>query len=314
MAIVQGIDVSRWQPNVDWNRVRGAGISFVFIKATQSNFADPMFTKHWAGAREAGLLRGAYHYLVGDMDGEKQAAVTLKVLGDDPGELPPVCDVEAKTSSPAQYARYAQIWLDRVEAALGRRPIVYTAAWYWNSGMIIGGKYPDWAPGYPLWVAAYPLREGFPSPADIEQAKYKPSMPKSWADWTLWQYSERGRVDGVTNNGRLANTDLNAFRGTLQEFTSWAGTSAPAALPVSNGRGPAPVDATRATNIQVINAFVRAFGNQGGQMLQATGLMSKLTARPVDRYSGPAIASMPALSETQKTALNAALAQILSEN
>ena len=312
MALAQGIDVSRWQPSVDWARVRAAGVSFVVIKATQSNFADPVFAKHWAGAKSAGLLRGAYHFLVGDMDGQKQAGAYLKVLADDPGELPPVLDIEGKTANPALYAQYAKIWLDQVEAGLGRRPLIYTAAWYWNSGMLIGGRYPEWAAQYPLWVAAYPVRDGFPSVADIEQKKYKPSMPKSWTNWTIWQYSEKGRVDGVANNGKLANTDLNVFAGTEAELRAWAG--APAAQSAgSNGRAPAPaVDIRQASNIQVLNAFVRAFGNQGGTLLQSTGLLMDLTARPVDAYAGPGIAGLAGLNDGQKNSLAAALAQELA--
>lgn len=314
MALAQGIDVSRWQPNVDWGRVRAAGVSFVFIKATQSNFGDPLFSKHWAGARSAGLLRGAYHFLVPDMDGQKQAAAYLKVLSEDPGELPPVLDIEAKNASPVTYAKYAKVWLDQVEPALGRRPIIYTAAWFWNSGMIVGGKYPDWAPEYPLWVAAYPVRDGFPSVADIEQGKFKPAMPKSWTNWTFWQYSERGRVDGVVTNGRPANTDLNVFQSGEEALTIWAGAPA-SASPSTNGRTPSlpPADVSRATNIQVLNAFVRAFGNQGGVLLQRAGLMASLTARPVDRYAGPALAGLPNLSDQEKNSLNAALTQILAE-
>lgn len=313
MTLAQGIDVSRWQPNVDWARVKAAGMAFAFIKSTQSNFADPQFARHWAAARDAGLLRGAYHYLVPDMDGQKQAAVYLKTLGADPGELVPVLDIEARTANPALYAQYAKTWLDMVEAALGRRPLVYTAAWFWNTTMLIGGRYPDWAPQYPLWVAAYPLRDGFPSVAEIMQGKYRPAMPKSWPAWTFWQYTEKGRVDGVANAGRLANVDMNVFQGTLAELRAWAG--APATTPSGgNGHAPSatPVDITRATNIQVINAFVRAFGNQGGQLLVSTGLLSDLTGRPVERYAGPPIAGLN-LIEAQKSALNAALAQVLAE-
>lgn len=315
MTLAQGIDVSRWQPNVDWARVKAAGMAFAFIKSTQSNFADPQFARHWAAARDAGLLRGAYHYLVPDMDGQKQAAVYLKTLGNDPGELVPVLDIEARTANPALYAQYAKTWLDTIEPALGRRPLIYTAAWFWNTAMLIGGRYPDWAAQYPLWVAAYPLRDSFPSVAEIMQGKYRPAMPKSWPAWTFWQYTEKGRVDGVANAGKLANVDMNVFQGTLPELLAWAGVAAPPARPGENGRTPAapPVDVTRATNIQMLNAFVRAFGNQGGPLLVSAGLMSDLTGRPVDRYRGPAIADLN-LTDAQRTALNTALAQVLSQS
>lgn len=221
---VRGIDVSRYQPKVDWEKVKAAGIAFVVPKASQSNWADPMFAAHWAGAKSAGLLRGAYHFFVPDMDPLKQAAAYLKALGDDPGELLPVLDVEAKTANPAQLAKDAEKWLAEVEKQLGKRAIIYSAAWYWNSTMAIGGKYPAWASERPLWVAAYPVKDGMPTLEQMAQGKYKPLLPKGWDKWAFWQYSERGRIDGVANtDGRPVNVDMNVFEGTLEDFGKFAG-------------------------------------------------------------------------------------------
>jgi lysozyme len=221
---VRGIDVSRYQPKVDWVKVKAAGIAFAVPKASQSNWSDVLFASHWAGAKSAGLLRGAYHFFVPDMDPLKQAAAYLKALGSDPGELPPVLDVEAKTTNAAQLAKDAEKWLAEVEKQLGKRAILYTAAWYWNSTMLIGGKYPAWASERPLWVAAYPVKDGTPTVEQIAQGKYKPLLPKGWDKWAFWQYSEKGRVDGVANpDGKPANVDLNVFEGTLEDLGKFAG-------------------------------------------------------------------------------------------
>jgi len=305
MTLAQGIDVSRYQPTIDWQRVADSGIAFAFIKASQANFGDPLFSKHWAGARAAKVLRGAYHYLVPDLDGAKQAAAFLKILGNDPGELPPVLDIEAKTTNPAQYAAYSETWLKIVEDALKRRPVIYTAAWYWNSTMLIGGKYPAWAPNYPLWVAHYPLKEGFPPLTDIEEGKYKPAMPKSWTTWTIWQYTERGRVDGIVTDGRPANVDLNAFQSSLEDLLDWSGANPEEVIVLP------PVDASLATNLQIIQAFHQVFGNESGTMLSRTGLMPLVTGNPTARYLGPAVANLPALTQTQKLALTKVLADVV---
>lgn len=221
---VRGIDVSRYQPKVDWAKVKAAGIAFAVPKASQSNWADSMFATHWAGAKSAGLLRSAYHFFVPDMDPLKQAAAYLKALGSDPGDLPPVLDVEAKTTNPAQLAKDAEKWLAEVEKQLGKRAVVYTAAWYWNSTMLIGGKYPAWASERPLWVAAYPVKDGTPSLEQIAHGKYKPLLAKGWDKCAFWQYSERGRVDGVTNtDGSPVNVDMNVFEGTLEDLGKFAG-------------------------------------------------------------------------------------------
>lgn len=308
MPFAMGIDVARYQTTVDWQRVRAAGVSYVFVKATQSTFMDPLFKQHWAGARQAGLLRSAYHFLVQETDGLKQSAAYLKALGDDPGELPPVVDIEdLKMTNPTLYAKISETYLLEIEKQLGRRPIIYTAAWYWTR-MAINGKYPAWAPNYPLWVAQYPVRDGFPPLSDLEQGKFKPALPKSWTTWAFWQYSERGRVDGITHNGKPANVDLDVFQSSLDDLRAWAG------LGSSNGETPVPlppVDISLATNVEVINAFAKAFGNEGGALLQATGLMPSVTARLAERYAGPTVANMPNLSDSQKVALNSALAEII---
>jgi hypothetical protein len=53
----------------------------------------------------------------------------------------------------AKVAGAAQFWLHGVESRFHRRPIIYTAGWWWDPNMLINGSYPDWAPGYRLWVA-----------------------------------------------------------------------------------------------------------------------------------------------------------------
>src|SRR5688572_19092347 len=61
---IQGIDVSYWQGDIDWNTVRGAGIRFAYIKATEGgDHVDPKFLDNWYAAKQAGLARGAYHFI-----------------------------------------------------------------------------------------------------------------------------------------------------------------------------------------------------------------------------------------------------------
>lgn len=65
---IHGIDVSRWQERIDWQRVakmrdNGIRLQFAFIKATEGEkLVDPYFLRNWQLSRENGLLRGAYHY------------------------------------------------------------------------------------------------------------------------------------------------------------------------------------------------------------------------------------------------------------
>jgi GH25 family lysozyme M1 (1,4-beta-N-acetylmuramidase) len=60
---VLGMDVSGWQPNVDWNAAWGNGARFVYIKTTESHdYASSHFAGQWSGASAVGMVRGAYHF------------------------------------------------------------------------------------------------------------------------------------------------------------------------------------------------------------------------------------------------------------
>ncbi len=312
MAFTQGIDAARYQTQVDWQRVAAAGIAFVFVKATQANFADPLFKSHWAGAKAAGILRGAYHFLEQRLDAAKQYNAFLKTIDNDPGELPPVVDIEdMKMTDPALYTRISETYLVELEKRMGRRPIIYTAAWYWTR-MPVNGRLPAWAPDYPLWVAQYPVKGGAPALSEIAAGKYTPALPKSWTRYDFWQYSEDGRVDGITHNNRPTDVDLNVYAGSLAELRTWAGIDPVEVItdPGGGTRSLPPVDMSLATNVQVMQAFTKAFGPRGGDILQATGLMTIVTANPAASYSGPSLVNLR-LTDSQRTALTMALAELV---
>ena len=128
-----GFDVSHYQENVQWERVKAAGMEFVFVQTSQYDRVNPWFTRHWANSKGT-LARGPYHFCRQNTAPQKQVDVFLKALGDDPGELPPVLDIEDTTATdPAGYLKTSRFWLEQVEKKLNRRPIIYTAAWYWNA-------------------------------------------------------------------------------------------------------------------------------------------------------------------------------------
>ena len=200
-SLIQGIDVSDHQGTVDWNAVQQAGKVFVFIKATDGiTWTDPDFATNWSGAKAAGLLRGAYHFYETDDDPTAQAQNFLNAVQLAPGDLPPVVDIERIDSggSASQAVQDLQTWLDAVEQATGRVPIIYTSPTFWNSlGTSAFGRYP-------LWVAEYGVTS--------------PKLPAGWAGWTFWQYSESGTVAGISGS-----VDLNVFQGTSAELEALAG-------------------------------------------------------------------------------------------
>lgn len=222
MATVPGIDVSHWDAGIDWPKVRATGQRFVFAKATEGiNYKDDTFKDNWTGARAAGLLRGAYHFFRCNVDAKKQADYFINYVRTvkDDGELPPVLDLETNDGiSREKIVPAVKIWLDRVENAFGKKPIIYSGQYFLQDYLVQpGGGPPPWAKNYPLWLAQYPNQyvEGM-----------KPYLPKGWFSWTIWQYSDKGRVNGIN-----ASVDMNLFNGSLVDLYAFAGADLPDQTP-----------------------------------------------------------------------------------
>lgn len=202
-----GIDVSHWQGAIDWSAVRADGVEFAFVKATEGgDYTDPRFAANWAGARQAGVVRGAYHFYRPQTDAMAQAAHFLRTVTLAPGDLPPVLDVEVTDGRSADaIGAGVRTWLQEVERVTGRRPILYTRASFWTAQMGSG------LGGYPLWVAHYGVAS--------------PRIPAGWSGWTFWQHSDAGRVDGISGG-----VDLNWFNGGRAELEAFVfGGEVPAA-------------------------------------------------------------------------------------
>ena len=191
-----GIDVSYYQGDISWPRVRRAGVQFAFIRvADGSTIPDSKFKDNWAGARRANVMRGAYQFFRPEEDPIAQANVLLDALRTHGrGELPPVIDIEVNGGLPlATVVAKARLWIEHVRSQIGVEPIVYT-----NFGMF------RWGGGEPLarqllWLAHY--------------TEACPSIPPPWREWTFWQYTENGRVDGI--DGAV---DLDVFAGPPDEL------------------------------------------------------------------------------------------------
>ncbi|MEO6601303.1 MAG: GH25 family lysozyme [Polyangiaceae bacterium] len=200
-AVAEGIDLSGYQPTVDWAKVTASGIAFAFIKATEATtLVDHAFADHWTRAKQAGVLRGAYHFFRPKQDAEAQAKLFLAQLAD-PGELPPVLDVEVINGvALAQIATGIVRWLDVVSNSLGR-PIVYTSPSFWNSLPEI----PEIAAKADLWVANWGAR----APASVH----------GWSKWTFWQYTNKATISGIPG---IAAMDEDRFSGSNAELRAYS--------------------------------------------------------------------------------------------
>lgn len=200
---VHGVDVSRWQGDIDWARLRAQGANFAFIKATDGgDHLDPMFMKNWRGAHAAGLKRGAYHFFYWCRTAGEQADWFIRNVPKVEGALPPVIDVEYNGESRCRMRlstkrvrEKMQVFMDRLEAHYGQRPIIYTAPDFYRDHL--DGAFPN----HPFWLRA---------------VAQHPSKVYPGRKWLFWQYSGSGLSHGV--EGRI---DLNAFGGTASQWAQW---------------------------------------------------------------------------------------------
>lgn len=195
---IHGIDVSHYQENIDWEMLRNASlnsspVSFVFIKATEgTTLMDENFNLNFYQARKNDFIRGAYHFFIPEMDARKQAKFFLKQVHLEPGDLPPVLDVEkAGNLTDIQLKKAVKDWLDIVEAEYNVKPIIYTG--YKFKLRYLNDEMFD---AYPYWIAHY----------YVERLEYK-------GKWDFWQHTDCGKVKGIKGN-----VDCNIFNGSYEEL------------------------------------------------------------------------------------------------
>lgn len=176
---MKGLDVSHWQGSISWTKVP-LEYEFVIMKCTQGvTITDPTFLQNKAGVRKSGRLCGYYHFAELN-DPVKEANFFLSKVGDiEAGELL-VLDSET-----GQSPDWCLKFLNQVFLKAGFRPLLYI-----NSST---AKSKDWsrviAGNYGLWIASYGLNLPVLSPIS-------PAIG-GWPFYAIWQYSSRGKVQGV---------------------------------------------------------------------------------------------------------------------
>lgn len=212
---VRGIDVSKYQGEIDWSAVKAAGIGFAFIKATEgTDRVDERFQINWAGAKAAGVARGAYHFSYWCTPMARQFENFRRTVPADADAMPPVLDLEWNHQSPTcprkipkeQALAEIRVWLRLAEQHYGKKPIIYVEIPFYRD-VLSGGELAE----YPMWLR---------SVAAPPQARYPDRR------WAFWQYTDRGRVNGIASP-----VDKNVFAGTREEWRR---------LVASNFSGPAP--------------------------------------------------------------------------
>ena len=190
-----GVDVSSYQANIDMSKLKAQNIEFIYIKATEgSGSQDNKFAENWENAKKSALPSGAYHFFSFDSEGRTQAENFIKTVGADiKGRLLPAVDVEYygdKEKNPPKkddVVRELKVFLEMVEAQYGVKPLIYTGAEIYEK--YLKGEFD----GYKKWISSL-------------------YTPLSWNysdDWYIWQYLNRGELEGYSGGEKYI--DLNVL-------------------------------------------------------------------------------------------------------
>ncbi|MGN6212158.1 glycoside hydrolase family 25 protein [Parafilimonas sp.] len=197
---IHGIDVSNYQGNIHWPAVaqmqdQDISIKFAFIKATEGlSNVDRQFKRNWQKAKETNITRGAYHFFLATKSGRKQAQNFIKHVQLEPGDLPPVLDIEELYGvRPDSMRSRIRAWITDVEDAYNVKPVIYTSASFYKN--FLGHEFDE----YPLWVAHYFVKE----------------QPGVAEGWYFWQHNATGKVNGIKTR-----VDFNVFSGDTTLFKS----------------------------------------------------------------------------------------------
>jgi GH25 family lysozyme M1 (1,4-beta-N-acetylmuramidase) len=206
-----GPDVSENQPDVDWRKVKSGGHAFAIAKVSDGlGTPDPTFGKgRWKAMKDAGLIRGAYHFGRPQQGRDPKAEVAefldiLKAAGGlAAGDLLPILDLEkfgkAGKLTARQTLEWTRDWVGELRRRVGRKPIIYTGA-FWRDDL----KNVADDLGCPLWLAAY-----------VPASKVKQFVPTAWKQegQSLWQFTDKATCPGIA--GRC---DMSRFAGTREQF------------------------------------------------------------------------------------------------
>ncbi len=177
--INEGIDVSHYQGDIDWNAVAQTKlISYVYIKASEGEtLIDDYYRTNISEAKRVGLKVGSYHYYRPDANAELQFKnITSQILKEEQ-DLAPIIDVEKRgLKSKEDFINGLRLFLTKMEKHYGCKPLIYTFQNFYNKHLCGHFK------GYRIMIARY--REDEPTLDDGQT-------------YTAWQYTQRGKIDGI---------------------------------------------------------------------------------------------------------------------
>jgi lysozyme len=194
---MHGIDVSHYQGDINWKMLKQTRqgkfpVEFIFMKATEGgDFSDDRFVANFDSAKVHGFIRGAYHFYNPKTDADKQADFFIRSVKLEPGDLPPVLDIEMKSKDVKKLQQDLKIWLRKVENHYGVKPIIY-ASYKFKTKYLNDSIFNT----YPYWIAHY----------YVDSVRYQ-------GEWKFWQHTDVGTLPGIDEK-----VDLNVFNGSFSEL------------------------------------------------------------------------------------------------
>lgn len=183
-VIYDGIDVSRYQGDINFNEVAESGVEVVYIRSSASrDYIDPYFRQNYERAKAAGLKIGFYHAM--SARNETEAAQEARFFVQTISGTQPDCRLAmdygaAANISYAARNSIARVFLEEVRRLSGKEVVIYSSAFtaraVWDESI---------ARDFPIWVADYGVDE--------------PENGR-WDVWVGFQYSDTGRVPGIEGN------------------------------------------------------------------------------------------------------------------
>ena len=193
---VMGIDLSAHNGDVEFDKVAEAGVSFVFLKASEgTTFRDPKFKENYEAARKAGIRTGAYHFFRFDGDGYDQGRNFLDAVDSLDLDLPLAIDIE-------EWGNPENCSTDKVVDSI--RGMIFALEGCRHKVILYTNKrgYERFVRGrldeMPVWVCSFT------------------NPPITTDNWTLWQHSHESHIDGI--KGKV---DLNTFNGDSLSWETW---------------------------------------------------------------------------------------------
>ena len=179
----KGVDVSYWQKEIDWNKVKASGIKFAIIRCGYGNGGvDSYFERNVKGCERVGIPWGAYYFSYAESveEAKRELDNCLKLLKGKKPSYPVYYDLEDEATTGSQsnstILKMAKVFVNGIEKA------GYWAGIYANTNWFNTRLTDSWYDRKAKWVAQY-----------NDKNTYKKS-------YGIWQYTSSGKVNGISGN------------------------------------------------------------------------------------------------------------------